>query len=548
MLTKPDVSATPPSAQPIFDRIGRSFEAIALLSALDLDLFGALERRQPASIEDIVAEIGSTRAKVEPLVLTLAKMNLIASDNGRHSLVDTAKAYLTKDSGAYLGNLSKLVPAMWEILRQTGDSVRSGKPAAGVAENKGQDLLTALPAVAIKEGPRLAEYLKLHEDKSLLDVAGGLGALLVGILQAVPDLDCTLVELPETAADARAFLCDKPAGAKVHVAEHDILAAPYDGLFDTVIMRHFCQTLSSAEAAAAIANAAKSVAPGGRLVIVGWSLDEGADPIGLAYGMNLMFANLYEAGGCHAKEDYSDWVAAAGLEDFEWNLAPRGIGLPGLSIISGRQPGEPAVEPPILHFKPANDVADADPGSGSTIVRRIGELPDPTGFSLDRSRPKSDGLHMDVYSTTATLEDTGAMKVCQVRPNVAGYSAFEIISDDATTLGGDDAAPGALSFFAAGLSFCFLSFLKGYIKSNGLRVRSIRLEQKMSFISAIPGMEDENGGPMRSTAKQIDKYVVIDSEESDTELNKAIAAAEAACMATQSLINPTPVRAHLIRA
>lgn len=65
---------------------------------------------------------------------------------------------------------------------------------------------------------------------------------------------------------------------------------------------------------------------------------------------------------------------------------------------------------------------------------------------------------------------SGFGKRAIVTSPVPGGISFEILSDEGKSIGGEDAAPAPLAYFTAGVAFCLLTHITGYLRLSSLDV------------------------------------------------------------------------------
>lgn len=182
------------------------------------------------------------------------------------------------------------------------------------------------------------------------------------------------------------------------------------------------------------------------------------------------------------------------------------------------------------------------------IIAKVGDLREPTTFTVEPARKTKDGLELEVHVLAELVPGRGLVKRGQVKPNIPGFGAFELYCDEGSSIGGSDTAPAPLSYLAAGIAFCFLTHLKGYADIEKLRVSSIRIEQRMKFQSRIPGMTTDPGGRghMEGLSKGVETSVLIETEEPADVIARMVRVAERACMAAQTVVNAVPVTTTVI--
>lgn len=179
----------------------------------------------------------------------------------------------------------------------------------------------------------------------------------------------------------------------------------------------------------------------------------------------------------------------------------------------------------------------------ASIITKVDALPAMEAMSTPPVEKTPEGLNLEVHISAETL--SGGVKRGTVKPNIPTFSAFELLCDEGTMIGGTDSAPAPLSYLAAGVAFCFLTHLKSYADAQKLTIDNIKVEQKMKFQSRIPGVTAEMGNQMEGHSNGLETHVLITSNEAPAALQKMIDVAHKACMAAQTVVTPVPATTTL---
>lgn len=121
--------------------------------------------------------------------------------------------------------------------------------------------LTRLVAVAV------AAAYDFSRARTVVDVGGGNGALLIGILKAHPHLRGTVLDLPSAAARARAQIAEQDLADRAEAAAGDFFKeVPADA--DIYLMKHVLHDWNDERAAAILTSCRRAMGPAGRLLVV----------------------------------------------------------------------------------------------------------------------------------------------------------------------------------------------------------------------------------------------------------------------------------------
>ncbi len=172
------------------------------------------------------------------------------------------------------------------------------------------------------------------------------------------------------------------------------------------------------------------------------------------------------------------------------------------------------------------------------------EAGDPTQFApgpFKKSRPP-EPLRFEVNMVAEAHDRQKKTAVVQV--NIPGFSPVKLYCDEQPPVG-DDTAPPPLAFFTAGIGFCLLTHLTDILTARKIEVTSMRLEQRVRFMTNLGTMRDL-GHTTEGQCEHVETHVIIDSPEPEDRIKGLLAEAEGSCMAHFALRNPIPWSTRLI--
>ncbi len=136
-------------------------------------------------------------------------------------------------------------------------------------------------------------------------------------------------------------------------------------------------------------------------------------------------------------------------------------------------------------------------------------------------------------------------KVATVECSIPGYSAFTLQCDEGTSYYGDDSAPPPLGFLSAGIAFCLLTHLQALCHAHQVQVRDIKVEQRLKYSTTLATTMADKSAP-DGRCDGLETHVIVDSDEPADRIRDLIAEAEAACMAHQTVLKPTPATMRVV--
>jgi 2,7-dihydroxy-5-methyl-1-naphthoate 7-O-methyltransferase len=197
--------------------------------------------------------------------------------------------------------------------------VRSGRPAYAQAFGRGfWDDLASNPAVAASfddlMGPAghgafdgdLPLAGGWAEVRSVVDVGGGTGAMLIAVLRAHPDVRGVLVDLPGTVERARAVLEAAGVAGQIELAGQSFFD-PLPAGHDLYLVRKVVNDWPDPEAQALLRRCAEAARPDGRVVVIGSVSAEQGPP-------SLAIETVLVGGTDRTPEQFERLARSAGLE------------------------------------------------------------------------------------------------------------------------------------------------------------------------------------------------------------------------------------------
>ncbi len=179
-----------------------------------------------------------------------------------------------------------------------------------------------------------------------------------------------------------------------------------------------------------------------------------------------------------------------------------------------------------------------------SVGHRAEQAPTPQEFEVGpfkKSRPP-EPLRFEVNLVAeahSRQQKTGTVQV-----NIPGFSPVTLYCDEQPPVG-DDAAPPPLAFFAAGIGFCLMTHLSDILTARKIRVASLRLEQRIRFMTNLGSMRDL-GHTTEGQCEKVETHVIIESPEPRDKIQALLDEAEGSCMAHHALRNPIPWSTRLV--
>jgi ubiquinone/menaquinone biosynthesis C-methylase UbiE len=258
----------------------------ALFAALNLELFRHLSRG-PSTLAELSAATGVRPQSLATLLATLRSVGVVtaaADDDDKYVNAPAAERYLVPGRPAYFGDYYRhqidrqIYPSMMSL-----DAGLRGD-TAGLAHDSMSSLLSdpveaeafsrAQHAGSIGPALMLSKTLDLGGARSLLDVAGGTGAFSICFCRTNPSLRASIIDFPNVTAVAQRFVADAGLTDRIALVPGDACEIEWPAAQDIVLMSYLLSAVGESQIDPLLARAHAALAPGGRLIIHDFMLDE----------------------------------------------------------------------------------------------------------------------------------------------------------------------------------------------------------------------------------------------------------------------------------
>jgi hypothetical protein len=295
-----------------------------VMAAAEIGLLDRL-RSGPADLHGLSAQLGVSARGLDAIVRALQVMDIVDADADSVALRHEA-AELVRTGAGGLARLIRKEHGFHKLWGDLAGYVRRGQGHFPSWRTRGFDdpattsfFLQALNDIAATGAPGVLAAAGLDEARSILDVGGGGGGYARAILERVPDVTVTILELAATAPITR----ELTAGVeRLRVVEGDAATeglgcgiAPGAGSpFDAAFVSHLLHDLDPGECRAVLGHVARSVQPGAPVVVVDTVSADVPDDRTLAL-FDVMMIVETPAGRVHRRAEVLDWLTEAGIVD-----------------------------------------------------------------------------------------------------------------------------------------------------------------------------------------------------------------------------------------
>ena len=304
--------------------IGRTVQVVAQLGVADV------LRDGPRSTAEIATAVGAHAPTLYRLLRALASVGLFTEvEHGSFALTSVGDC-LRSDVPVSLRALISLFGS--DFYLQTFDhflqAVQTGtspfKPAFGqpfyayIGQHPDMGALfdEGMSSVSSMVNPAVLAAYDFSSIRTLVEVGGGQGALLVAILHANPAMRGILFDLPRVSEAARARIAAEGLADRCAVIEGDMFAGVPEGA-DAYLIKNALIDMSDAQVVAVLQNFRQAMSRQGRLVVIDPVIppddQSGGHPAQSNKFLDLVEFLLTEGGRGRTRAEFQALFASAGF-------------------------------------------------------------------------------------------------------------------------------------------------------------------------------------------------------------------------------------------
>ncbi len=302
------------TAQSIREIVNGFQPSRVLLTAYELGVFTALGDAWRPSAE-VATDLGTDARATDRLMNALVAMGLLEKRDGRFANGASAAKLLVRGGSDYMSGLMHSAH-MWTRWSTLTEAVRRGTPVAPAqprGEEWGEAFMAAMHWRGVQQAPEVAKAIGLDGVSRVLDVAGGTGVFSMAFARARAGLRAVVFDLPAIVPITRRYVADAGLSDRVTATPGDLTTDDFPGDFDLVFLSAIAHSFGPEENRRLVAKAARALAPGGRVVVQEFVIDEDRrGPLQPAlFALNMLVGT--RAGDTYAESEIRGWLTAAGL-------------------------------------------------------------------------------------------------------------------------------------------------------------------------------------------------------------------------------------------
>lgn len=316
---------------PLFELITGGWAARVFAAAVELDLFGVMNRSDGLTREQAAIELKIENRPADLLLAACAALGLLSKRGEVYTNTRISDEFLVEGKPYYFGGFVRYAERRqypgWHNLPV---ALRTNRPTTWNPDEQasvfdpGDPLVLsmfweAMHSMSTFTGRVLTQALPdLAQRKALLDVGGGSGALAIEVCRAFPNLRATVFELPFVCEIAAQKIAATSLNDRISTAAGDFIADErLPAGYDTISLSAVLHDWDEETGRMLLIKCFRALPSGGRIVILEDLLNESRTGPARAslVGINMLVET--EGGKNYSGGEYSAWLADAGFRGIE---------------------------------------------------------------------------------------------------------------------------------------------------------------------------------------------------------------------------------------
>jgi ubiquinone/menaquinone biosynthesis C-methylase UbiE len=305
-------------------------KSMALFVALRLDVFSVLAGGA-ADARALARRVSAEPRNLSILLNAMVAAGLLAKAGENYRNTAVAQEVLS-DGPRSMRSILLHHLNCWEEWTGLEKKIRRGRKGSGKQPDYQGNFIRGMEDNARERAVLVAARIPLRAGERVLDLGGGPGTYAVEWAKRYPGAEITVFDTPETLRVTRKILREKGVSRLVRLREGDFQKDPLGGPYDFIWISQILHAYSEKECRAILRKARRALAPGGRIAVQEFLLEESKTaPLGPAF-FSVHMAAVTEGGRAYSASEVVSMLRAAGFRNVSADRPdPRGVG-----IVSGQ--------------------------------------------------------------------------------------------------------------------------------------------------------------------------------------------------------------------
>lgn len=293
-------------------------KSAAIVAAARLGLFEALSAG-PLPVGALARRLAAHAAGVKALAEFLVTLGYLVQDGEDYALAGFARRWFTRQGRVDYTPGALWTHAAWTMMADLDQAVLDGGPGVTLWQRMQREpdlgplFSRYMHAFARDLGPDLVARVPVPSGAArLLDLGGSHGLHAIGLCRAHPGLRARVVDFEASLTDTPRTIAEAGLSDRIDTQAGNILKQTWveASAFDRILYLSVGHNQSDEDNARMFDAMARSLRPGGLIVVHDYLVGPDRNAFQAAFGLTL----LYETGTrTWAQSDYARWAEAAGL-------------------------------------------------------------------------------------------------------------------------------------------------------------------------------------------------------------------------------------------
>jgi 2-polyprenyl-3-methyl-5-hydroxy-6-metoxy-1,4-benzoquinol methylase len=311
-----------PSPEHIFNTLNAHHHTAALKTAIELDLFTAIDEGKHQA-EDLAERVKASPRGVRILCDYLVILGFLKKERSGYVLAPDAALFLSKRSRAYMGTMVGFLAneRQYDNFRKLTEAVQRGGTAAENGHNKAPDdelwvsFARSMAPLTIPAALFIAQLLAAPEGRPwrVLDIAAGHGMYGITLAQQNPQAHVTAVDWPAVLEVAKENAAKLGVARRYEARAGSAFEADLGDGYDLVLLTNIFHHFDKPTCVQLMRRVHQALKPNGKAITLEFVPNEDRVSPPTAAGFSLVMLAGTDAGDAYTRSEYDQMFQSAGF-------------------------------------------------------------------------------------------------------------------------------------------------------------------------------------------------------------------------------------------
>jgi SAM-dependent methyltransferase len=319
-----------PSAEIVLDTLFAYQRSAALKSAIELDVFTAIDAGDTTA-RPLAARCQASERGIRILCDYLTTIGLLTKSDGAYGLTPESAAFLSQRSPAYLGTTARFLlrPELRQNLEQLTDAVRRGGVSPLGANTVSEEnpiwveFARSMGPLMVPAAHGIAQLVAgTSSELKVLDIAAGHGLFGITIAQHNPQAKIVAVDWPSVLAVATEHARAAHVEERYRTVAGDAFKVEFPDGFDVALVTNFLHHFDPATCTSFLAKVRRALKPGGRVALLEFvpNPDRVSPPIPARFSLGMLSGT--PSGDAYTFAELQEQLEGAGFRNVSAHALP----------------------------------------------------------------------------------------------------------------------------------------------------------------------------------------------------------------------------------